>query len=156
MRLPHKNLLMLVADGVEYDECEMIRNGFEHEGANVFCSAYSPYPHVETVQDGRRGPNLLIDLPYDSLPYEYFDGMIIPDGYLSSYGIADNPEIVSLVRSLHVQGAPIFASGDAAEVLYRSGIVSKQIVVREGMPIERFIAEAVSVLLGRVPLTAVT
>ena len=146
MQLSHKNLLILVSDGVEYDECVLLRNALEREGANVFLSASCPYINIETIQGGRRGPDLAIDLPFDSLPYEHFDAMIIPDGYLSIVDIVDNPAVLALVKDFHKQGAPIFASGCTHQVLSKNEILAECILRCQGRSIDNTVAQVVGAL----------
>ena len=151
MLLSHKNLLILVSDGVEYDECVLLRNALEREGANVFLSASCPYINIETIQGGRRGPDLAIDLPFDSLPYERFDAMIIPDGYLSIVDIVDNSAVIALIKDFHRQGAPIFASGGIEQILANTIPVAECVLRRESKIIEDFVDQIVCALVDLLP-----
>lgn len=147
MRLPNRKLLMIVADGVDQLECDQLRIGFEDEGARLFCATPGEYIAVETIAGNRRGKDILIDVPFEMILLERFDGLIIPDGLLSSAAFSENDEIIDLVQRFHEHGLPIFASGRAVEVLYRSRVLSQCILVREGEPIGVFINQAVQVLL---------
>lgn len=138
---------MLVADGVDQVECEQLRRGFEDEGAHVLCATSGDFASVETVNIHQRGTDILIDIPFDLVDCERFEGLIIPDGLLSSAAFSENDEIIELVRRFHERGLPIFASGRAVEVLYRSQVLSQCILVREGEPIASFVDQAVHVLL---------
>jgi putative intracellular protease/amidase len=138
---------MLLADGVDLQECEQLRRLFEEEGAGVFATSFGMFPSVETVADNRRGRDLLIDIPWEALVFERFDGLIIPDGAACANQIKDERRAVELVRSFHQGGLPIFASGQAVAVLYRSHVLSECVLVREGEPIVSFVNQAVGILL---------
>lgn len=146
MRLPNRKLLMIVADGVDQLECDQLRIGFEDEGARVLAATPGEYISIETVAGNRQGKDILIDIPFETIILERFDGLIIPDGLLSSAAFSDNDEIIDLVQRFHEYGLPIFASGRAVEVLYRSRVLSQCVLVREGEPIGTFVDQAVQIL----------
>jgi len=146
MKLMNKRILMLVADGVDQQECDLLRRGFEEEGADIFCTTHVDYVTVETVFQGKRGRDLVIDLPFEAVEMERFDGLILPDGYLAAMVSQDDDRIIALIQSFHEKGLPIFASGKAVDLLYRSEVLSDCVLVREGTPLTSFINQAVRVL----------
>ena len=147
MRIPNRKLLMIVADGIDQLECDQLRMGFEDEGARILAATPGEYISVETVVGNRQGKDILIDLPFETIVLERFDGLIIPDGLLSSAAFSEDDAIIDLVQRFHEHGLPIFASGRAVEVLYRSRVLSQCVLVREGEPISSFVDQAVRVLL---------
>lgn len=143
---------MLVADGIDQQECDLLRRGFEEEGAEVFCTTHVDYVTVETVLHGARGRDLVIDLPFEAVELERFDGLILPDGYLAAMASQEDDRVIDLIQSFHEKGLPIFASGKAVDLLYRSEVLSDCVLVREGTPLTSFISQAVNVLSeGRFP-----
>lgn len=147
MKLVGKKLLMLVSDGVEQDECEVLKAGFEKEMAEVFCTSPQEYMNVETVSNSRRGKDLNIDFPIEAAEAEAFDGLIIPDGLLSTDLLRRDYRVIELVKSFHMLQLPVFASGRAVEILYESGALPEQVLVRDHAPLRTFIEDAVQLLL---------
>jgi len=147
MRLMGKQLLMLVGDGVDRLELEKIKMGFEEEDAAVLVTSPLQYLTVETAENGRRGEDLPLDIPFDALEGLEFDGLIIPDGILSTEMLRRELRVIDLISRFHEQGKPIFASGNAVQLLYDSRVLSHHVVVREGTPLSDFLDQAVSVLL---------
>lgn len=146
MRLEGKELLLLVSDGVELSEYEQLRDGFLEEKAKVWTTSPQDFTTVETVQEGKRGKDILIDLPFQVVGKMRFDGLIIPDGVLSAKSMRKDSRVLELVAEFHQKGLPIFASGTAVEVLYDSKVLSQHVIVREGTPLSSFLDQAVSIL----------
>jgi len=146
MRLAHRRLLMLITDGVDQQECLLLRGGFEEEGAIVFTTAPAEYLAVESWHEGHPGVDIEVDMPFETVADVEFDGIILPDGVLSTEALRANEQVRDLLRAYYEASRPIFASGNAAEILYGSDLISDTVLVREGTPLETFIEEAVSVL----------
>ena len=146
MRLLNKRVLLLVADGVELAEYEQLRRGFEAEGAEVVATTNLEFITVESVYEGQRGRDILIDIPFEGVEEGYYDGLVLPDGYLSVSSWQEDGRVLELIRKFHRIGRPIFASGQAAGLLYEAGVLSQGVLVREGTPLTSFITQAISVL----------
>ena len=155
MRLIGKHILMIVTDGVDRDEYVQLKEGFESEQATVIVTSPQNYLTVETIQDGRRGEDILIDVPFDALEGIQFDGLVIPDGILSSDFLKKDKRVLHMVLQFHKKRLPIFASGNAVQVLYETQVLFSQVVVRESTPLPQFLDKAVEVLLDHVPFTHV-
>lgn len=138
---------MLVSDGVEEEECKQLKEGFQKEMAEVFCVSPQEYMSVETVSNSRRGKDLNVDFPIEAVEAEAFDGLIIPDGLLSTDLLRRDDRVIDLVRNFHQLRLPVFVSGRAVEILYDSGTLPELVLVRETMPMTSFVHEAVEVLL---------
>ena len=152
MKLHGMQLLMLVSDGVHYDEVCRLRNGFEREYAEVFVTSPHAFLSIETVCQNRRGSDLVIDFPLEAASTMHFNGLIIPDGTLSSDLLAREVSVHRLVRAFHEACLPIFASGEAVAVLRESGILAENILLRDLAPIDLFIEQAIALLIdGTVP-----
>ena len=149
MRLIGKQILLLVSDGVDQGEVEQLRQAFEREDALVLVSCPHDAVVVETVYNGRRGKDIAIDVPLEVAAEVAFDGLVIPDGLLSSLSLRRDRRVVDLVAYFHQRRLPIFASGNAVEILYESQVLFQQIVVREGSPLSLFVEKAVGVLLDK-------
>jgi putative intracellular protease/amidase len=147
MKLVGKKLLMLVSDGVEQQEFEELKNGFEKEMAEVFCTSPQEYMNVETVANFRRGKDLSIDFPIEAVEPDAFDGLIIPDGLLSVDLLRRDHRVIELVRNFHHLQLPVFASGRAVEILYESGTLPEQVLVRDHGPLDTFVEDAIQLLL---------
>jgi len=147
MRLQGKELLLLICDGVEWKEYEQLKMGFELEQARVWTTAPLKYPAVESVDQGKPSEEIIIDLTFDVASRMHFDGLIIPDGALSTDILRRDKRVIELIFMFHQMQLPIFASGNAVELLYESRVLSEQIVVREGTPMQGFLDQAVGVLL---------
>ena len=142
-----KQLLMVISDGVDRQEVEQLRLGFHDENATIIMTTPQTYITVETSDRGRRGADLTIDIPFEAVHEIDFDGLIIPDGLLSTDMLRRDVRVIDLIFRFHQKGRPIFASGNAVQLLYDSQVLSHQIVVREGTPMDLFLDQAVSVLL---------
>ena len=151
MRLAGKQLLLLISDGVDQEEVELLRKGFEEENAVVSITSPAEYLTVESIYNGRRGKDIYIDIPFESVKSLYFDGLIIPDGLISNEKLAKNRQVLDLIKYFHLRKLPIFASGEAVQLLYESEVLSEQILVREGTPLTHFLDQAVAVLLDALP-----
>lgn len=148
MKLHGKRLLMLVMDGVMYQEVRALQDGFEREYAEVFLSSPHDYLTVETVLDNKRGPDLPLDFPLVTVTPELFDGLIIPHGLLSTDLLKRESGVQELIRAFHALGLPLFASGEAVQLLYDSGVLSETILVRDASAdLGGFILKAVDILL---------
>jgi putative intracellular protease/amidase len=149
MRLINKQLLLLVADGVEQVECDQLRRGFEEEGAVVFAITNQDYVTIETVFQGKRGHDVIIDIPFEKVADSKFDGLIIPDGLIAQQAFLGDERVLRLVARLNQSGVPIFASGTASDVLTKAGVNSPTVLVREGTPLRSFITQAVGILTDK-------
>jgi putative intracellular protease/amidase len=138
---------MVISDGVDRQEVEQLRFGFQDENASIVMTTPQTYITVETSEGGRRGADLTIDIPFEAVHEIDFDGLIIPDGLLSTDMLRRDVRVIDLIFRFHQKGRPIFASGNAVQLLYDSQVLSHQIVVREGTPMDTFLDQAVSVLL---------
>ena len=138
---------MLISDGIEQEEYEELKRGFEQELAEVFSTSPQEYLTIETVSQHRRGKDITIDFPLEAVEAESFDGLIIPDGLLSTDLLRRDLRVIELVQSFHQLRLPIFASGRAVDILYASHTLPEQVLVREGSPMSSFIQQAVEVLL---------
>jgi putative intracellular protease/amidase len=147
MRLAGKKLLLLITDGVDETEFDQIKQGFLSENAVVYVTTPQEYLTVESVTGTRRGKDIIVDLPFEAVASSQFDGLIIPDGLLSTDRLKKDPRVLELVYTFHQRRLPIFASGLAVQLLYESQVLSEQIVVREGTPMRNFLDQAVEVLL---------
>ena len=147
MRLMGKQLLMMVGDGVDSTEVEQLKRGFEEENAHVLLTTPQEFLTVETVAHGQRSTDLTIDLPFEAVQEYDFDGMIIPDGIIFTDMLRRDIRVIDLIALFHKKVKPIFASGNAIQLLYDSHVLSHQVVVREGTPISAFLDQAVGVLL---------
>lgn len=151
MRLAGKTLLMIVTDGVDQLEFLQLKRSFEDEGASVLVTTPQEYISVQAVDEGAPGIDVLIDLPFEAVEQMPFDGLVIPDGLLSSEGLRKDSRVVKVVADFHQQKLPIFASGNAVQVLYDSKVLTDHVVVREGTPLHSFVDKAVGVLLDHRP-----
>jgi putative intracellular protease/amidase len=142
-----KILLIVVCDGVEQGEVDMLRKGFEREHARVLVASPQEFLTVETVAAGRRGQDITVDLTFEAAETMRFDAVIIPDGPLSTEALRKDLRVVAFLQQCHERGMSIFASGNAVRLLYDSGVLSQRIVVREGTPLNVFFDRAVDVLL---------
>lgn len=149
MRLHGKQLLILVGDGVDQGEFLQLKNGFEEEGASVLVTTPQEDLSIETVESNRRGGDILIDIPFEVVMQNRFDGLILPDGILAVDSLRKDPRVFSLIEWFHLARLPIFASGHAVQLLYDSKVLFDQIVIREGTPISHFLDKAVGVLLDQ-------
>lgn len=149
MRLAGKKLLLIVMDGVDYQEYEDLKRGLEEENALVYVATPQEYLTVETIYNGRRGKDILADLPFEVAGQMQFDGLLIPNGMLSADLLSKNDQVIQLVANFHQKGLPIIASGNAVQVLYESQVLSEQVLVREETPIDTFLSRAVSLLVDR-------
>lgn len=147
MKLRSKKLLCLVADGTDAKDYLQLRRLFEQEGAEILVASTAAYSTVETVEEGKRGADIPIDLSLDTVAPNLFDGVLIPDGNLAVHALADKPEVQSTLFACHVAGLPIFASGEAVELLYTSSVLSRLVLVRQGTPTGEFINHATHLLL---------
>jgi putative intracellular protease/amidase len=148
MKLSGKRVIMLVTDGVDYRECQQLREGFSGEGAVVTVTTPQNYLTIETVEGCRRGRDLTVDLPLSAVNPEECDGLIIPNGVLSTGLLRQDACVLQFIVSLHQRGLPIFASGESVQLLYDSHVLSRHIVVREGSgALEHFIGRAIRVLV---------
>jgi putative intracellular protease/amidase len=147
MRLMGKQLLMVISDGVDKQEVEQLRNGFTEENASIVITTPQTYVTVETSENGRRGADITIDIPFEAVHEIDFDGLVIPDGLLSTDMLRRDVRVIDLVFRFHQKGRPIFASGNAVQLLYDSQVLSHQIVIREGTTMSAFLDQAVGVLL---------
>jgi len=147
MRLSGKRLLLLAADGVDLDDYETLRKAFELEDAVIFVTAPSKYEAVETILEGKRCDDLQIDIPIEAIDPQQFEGVIIPGGQDSVDSLRRNREALNLIRAFHEQSKVILASSQAGELLRNSGVLSRQIMVRENESVYDFVNHAVNVLL---------
>lgn len=155
MRLIGKTLLMLVCDGVDREEVELLHQALEREHAQVLLTSPQDYLMVETISNGRRGADLTVDVTFESVQELKIDAVIIPDGLLSTDGLRHDLRVIEFLHASHKRGIPLFASGNAVQLLYDSKVLSQQVVVREGTPLNVFIDQAVEVLLKFPPRSAV-
>lgn len=137
---------MLVADGVDQIECDQLRRAFEEEGASVFVATNQEYVTIETVFQGRRGHDIIIDLPFEAVEPRHYDGLVIPDGFLAARTFEDDERVAALVRIFHTSGRPIFASGKSSIVLEQAELNARQILIREGASLSSFITQAIAIL----------
>ena len=142
-----KILLIVVCDGVDREEVDMLRQGFEREHARVMVASPQEFLTVETVANGRRAQDLLVDLTFEAAQGLRFDAVLIPDGPLSTEVLRQDVRVVAFLQHCHEKGMPLFASGEAVRLLYDSGVLSERIVVREGTSLNAFFDRAVDVLL---------
>jgi putative intracellular protease/amidase len=147
MKLLGKHLLLLVCDGVEEKEYAEIKRGFELESAEVFVSTPQEFMTVETVCDGRRGKDILIDFPLDAISVDAFDGLVIPDGLLSAEGMRKDIRALQLIREFYHRKLPIFASGAAVALLHETALLAENIMVREQGSVEGFVQRATELLM---------
>jgi len=147
MRLAGKTVLILVTDGVEEEEYKQLRRAFESEYAQVFTTTPQEYLSVESIKDGHRGEDITVDLSFDSVLSLAVNALVIPDGLLSTTALCENLEVLDFVYTLHQREVPIFASGEAARLLYASHVLSEQVVVREGTSLPYFLNQAVKVMI---------
>ncbi|MBU6389595.1 DJ-1/PfpI family protein [Patescibacteria group bacterium] len=150
MRLIGKKLLLLVTDGVDEEEFDELKEGFEAERAEVLVTTPQEFITVETVKEGKRGKDIEVDLPFEMVDSQQFDGLIIPDGLISAELLRKDMRVLNLVFMFNQQKLPIFASGSAVDVLYDSQVLSNSILIREGTPMSQFLSQAVGILLDRV------
>jgi len=151
MRLLEKKVLVLLTDGVDHAEYAQIRKGFEREEATVMVTSPQESLSIETISGSRRGPDILVDIPFEAVEELAFDGLIIPDGILSTELMRKDVRVITMIHGFHQKQLPIFASGNAVQLLYDSQVLSEQVVVREGTPLGLFVDKAVEVLLDRAP-----
>jgi len=147
MKLIGKKILLMVSDGVEQDEYEMLKKRFEGEMAEVFCTSPQDYLTIESVKELRRGKDITLDFPIDAVEAEHFDALVIPDGLLSTDLLKHSEVAVDLVKQFHSLRKPIFASGRAVELLLESNALPDPIMVREETPLPLFIDQAIEMLL---------
>lgn len=148
MRLIGRRLLMIVIDGVEEEEVNQLKGGFEEENAEVFLVTPQEFCTVETVSRGKRGKDIATDIPFDGLNQLEFDGLVIPGGAISTQLLRKSEGVLLLIKDFHSKSLPIFASGDASEILYDCDVLSHQVVVREGSPFAQFLDQATEALLS--------
>ena len=146
MRLYGKTILMIVGNGVDQGEFGQLKEGLESEQAMVLVTSPDHYLTVESVHNGKRGQDIIIDIPFESLDQFYFDGLIIPSGLLSSETLAKDVRVLEIIAGFHKKRLPIFASGDAVKLLYDCQVLFDRVVVREGTPLDIFLDKAVEVL----------
>lgn len=149
MKLLGKQLLLLVTDGVDQEEFEELKSGFEEEQAVVLVSTPSHHLTVETVRDSRRGREITVDLPFEAINHHIFDGLIIPDGVLSTELLRKEVKVMELIHRFYREKLPLFASGNAVQLLYDSQVLSDHILVRESGPLGFFVEQAVGMLVDR-------
>lgn len=152
MSLFGKHVLMIVSTGVEEHEVSQIKRHFAAEQAQVFVASPEPYLTVEAANNGKRGCDIIVDLPLTEVRATDFHALVLPDGLLSSTLLAQDGVVRSTIYEFYQQGVPIFASGKAVELLYESHVFPRQILVRDGEPLSLFLEQAVSILLEAQPL----
>lgn len=147
MFLHGKRLLMLIADGVLAEEIDRFRSAFESDFAEIY--SCSPYPFLEVYALAREGgkESYLVDCSLDSVQATAFDGVLIPNGVLSSDLLQRYPAVITLLQEFHRLALPICASGQAVKLLHSAGLVSPQILVRDGSSLDYFCDQVKNLLL---------
>lgn len=148
MRLAGKRLLMLVMDGVNLEDFEKLKAGFIDENAEIYLSTPQDYLTVETTSNGRRGKDILVDMPFEAIPFTRFDGLIIPSGMLSVDLLRHNKEILKLIKSFYSLKLPIFACKEAISILKDCDIIPSNILVQDELaPMESFLERAIHMMI---------
>lgn len=146
MRLNGKHILFLLADGVELDSYQQLRRAFEQERATLYVTSPSPYLSVESFSQGKRGADILIDLPLDVVDDLSFDALLLPDGPLATQALAEDQRVRQLLKRFQRWGVPMFAIGEADRLLPGRSVHHRFPVVAEGSLLETFMQQVVQVL----------
>ena len=147
MKLAGKKLLLMISDGVDYREYMQVKKGFADEGAAVLITTPQNFLTVETLCDGLRGKDVLIDIPIESIEANFFDGLIVLGGPTIAEDYLDDENVIRVVSDFHKLELPIFASGNAVEILHKCRALSNRIVVGEPDRNLNFMNRAIEVLL---------
>lgn len=146
-KLKGKNLLIMVSDGTDYDDYAQLTKGFKAQGAIVHVSTPVAEQSIFTYEKGRRGRELSIDTPFDVIENLQFDGLVIPDGLLSTGELKNDARVMSLITEFFNRKKPIIVSGTAKELLYDTHVMPRGVMVRDTQDVGLLISQATDLLI---------
>src|SRR5687767_4536060 len=98
MKLLHKRIAILAADGFEQVELTKPKEALEEAGATA--SIVSPSRgSIFGMHHEKKGDEFEIDLPLSKAKPEEFDGLMIPGGLMNPDTLRSTPEALEFVRA---------------------------------------------------------
>ena len=110
-------VVILVEDGYEDLEVHYPRLRLSEEGIEVLIAALD-----ERTRKGKYGYPAHVDLTFDSMSPEDFDGVVIPGGTLASDRLRTYPEVLKLVKEMMENGKVVAAICHGPWVLISAGV----------------------------------
>lgn len=121
--------IILISDGVEYSGVRQWTSVLQSVGVDYILASPLEYSTVETVQESHRGPDMPVSCCLDSLHAEDFDGVVLPDGLLSTGQMRHDARVLQLIVWMYENGRLVFVSGSSVELLYNAHLIASRLVI---------------------------
>jgi len=89
---------------------------------NVHVGTYSVCTVTDELIEGRLQDEFMVDGPLSEASMESYSGILVA-GSEGASGLAQDPQVLALVKAAHADGKLVAGWGDAVEVLAQAGVV---------------------------------